>query len=247
VNQEVLVSSLPQLDEECFFIAPIGKEGSPERNRSDGVLEFIVARAAQEMGMRAVRGDQLAEPGQITLQVIQHVLGAKAAVADLTGLNPNVYYELAIRHTARLPTVLIAEQGEQLPFDIAQMRTIFFSHTDLRSADQCRIEIVRHLRGAFDGAVDSPIAAAVDLQRLQAGNTVERNVAQLVTSVSTLHKVLANVRSDVRQAIYRLSLSAVVQTVDRLRVAERQLDDLTRQAEQREIPRRWSGLGRCAR
>jgi hypothetical protein len=32
------VSSLPQLDEECFFIAPIGKEGSPERNRSDGVL-----------------------------------------------------------------------------------------------------------------------------------------------------------------------------------------------------------------
>jgi hypothetical protein len=199
------------------------------------------------MGMRAVRGDQLAEPGQITLQVIQHVLGAKAAVADLTGLNPNVYYELAIRHTARLPTVLIAEQGEQLPFDIAQMRTIFFSHTDLRSADQCRIEIVRHLRGAFDGAVDSPIAAAVDLQRLQAGNTVERNVAQLVTSVSTLHKVLANVRSDVRQAIYRLSLSAVVQTVDRLRVAERQLDDLTRQAEQREIPRRWSGLGRCAR
>lgn len=117
--------SLPGLEQECFFIAPIGPDGSEERNRSDGVLEFIVARAASELGLQAVRADQLAEPGQITLQVIEHVLGAKAAVADLTGRNPNVYYELAIRHTAKLPTVLICEQGEELPFDIAQMRTIF--------------------------------------------------------------------------------------------------------------------------
>jgi hypothetical protein len=182
------VSSLPTLEQECFFIAPIGKDGSEERNRSDGVLEFIVARAAQELGLRAVRADQLAEPGQITLQVIEHVLGAKAAVADLTGRNPNVYYELAIRHTAKLPTVLICEQGEHLPFDIAQMRTIFFSHTNLRSADHCRTEIVRHLREALDGAVDSPVAASVDLQRLQAGNTVERSIAELVTNVAELEK-----------------------------------------------------------
>jgi hypothetical protein len=183
-----LVLALPKLEEECFFIAPIGQDGSEERNRSDGVLNFIVARAAEELELRAVRADQLAEPGQITLQVIQHVLGAKAAVADLTGRNPNVYYELAIRHTARLPTVLIAEQGEHLPFDIAQMRTIFFSHTDLQSADRCREEIVRHLREALDGAVDSPIAASIDLQRLQSGNTAERNIAELVTGVAALEK-----------------------------------------------------------
>jgi hypothetical protein len=94
---------IPALEKECFFIAPIGKEGSPERNRSDGVLDFIVARAAQELELTAVRADQMGEPGQITLQVINHILGARAAVADLTGLNPNVFYELAVRHTARLP------------------------------------------------------------------------------------------------------------------------------------------------
>jgi hypothetical protein len=151
-----LVSALPKLEEECFFIAPIGPDNSEERNRSDGVLEFIVARAAEELSLRVVRADQLDAPGQITAQVIQHVLGSKAAVADLTGRNPNVYYELAIRHTAKLPTVLIADEGEVLPFDIAQMRTIFFSHTDLRSADHCRTEIVRHLRQALDGARGLP-------------------------------------------------------------------------------------------
>jgi hypothetical protein len=184
----------PKLDEECFFIAPIGKEGSEERYRSDGVLEYIVAPAASEVGLQAVRADKLAEPGQITVQVIEHILGARAAVADLTLRNPNVYYELAVRHTARLPTVLIAEQSEQLPFDIAQMRTIFFSHTDLASAARCRTEIVHQLREALDGAVDSPIATTVDLQRLQAGNTVERNVAELITGVADLSKTVTEMR-----------------------------------------------------
>lgn len=195
--------SLPTLEQECFFIAPIGQDGSEERHRSDGVLRFIVARAAQELGLQAVRADQLAEPGQITAQVIQHVLGAKAAIADLTGRNPNVYYELAIRHTAKLPTVLICEQGEELPFDIAQMRTIFFSHTDLHSADYCRTEIVRHVREALNGAVDSPVAASVDLQRLQAGNTMERSIAELVTGVTDLQKAMHDIGVVVRSALGR--------------------------------------------
>ena len=88
--------------------------------------------------MSSVATDQISEPGQITLQVIDRVLRARAAVADLTGSNANVYYELAIRHTAKLPVALIAEKDRQLPFDIAQMRTIFVDHTDLASADSCR-------------------------------------------------------------------------------------------------------------
>lgn len=179
--------AVPALDDECFFIAPIGKEGSPERNRSDGILDFIVGRAAQELNLKAVRGDQIGEPGQITLQVIAHILGAKAAVADLTGLNPNVFYELAVRHTARLPVVLIAEKDCKLPFDIAQMRTIFFDHTDLRSADQCRRDIVAQLREALNnGIVDSPIATSIEVRALQGGTAVERNIAELVTTIEAI-------------------------------------------------------------
>lgn len=184
-----MAPGLPALTDECFFITPIGKDGSPERKRSDGVLEFIVSRAASAVGLSAVRADQIAEPGQITLQVIEHVLGARAAVADLTGLNANVFYELAIRHTARLPVVLIAEKDCTLPFDIAQMRTIFFDHTDLASADQCRREIEAHLEEALNnGAVDSPIATTIDVSTMQSGSIVERNVAELVTTAEELLK-----------------------------------------------------------
>src|SRR5436305_380329 len=83
-------SRSPALEKECFFIAPIGEPGTEDRKRSDGVLKFIVKRAAEELNLEAVRADEIAQPGQITLQVISHILGAHAVVADLTGRNPNV-------------------------------------------------------------------------------------------------------------------------------------------------------------
>ena len=185
-----------ELDSECFFITPIGADGSEVRKRSDGVLKFIVGRAAAELELTAVRADEIAEPGLITRQVLDHVLGAKAAVADLTGHNANVFYEMAVRHAAKLPVVLIAEIGVVLPFDIAQMRTIFFDHTDLESADKCRTEIVKHLREAIDnGAVDSPIATSLDVQALQAGSAVERNVAELITAFESMSRVQTRMAS----------------------------------------------------
>jgi hypothetical protein len=198
-----MAAELPVMDQECFFIAPIGAEGSKERERSDGVLDFIVAKAAEELGLVAVRADRLGEPGQITLQVIAHVLGARAAVVDLTGANPNVYYELAIRHTASLPTVLIAEETEKLPFDIAQMRTVFFDHENLRSADRCRQDIVTQLQRALSGAVDSPVRASVDIKSLQAGSSIDRTVAELATTMETVTSVTNETQRMLRQLVER--------------------------------------------
>jgi hypothetical protein len=184
-----VLPELPELEKECFFIAPIGLAGSAERKRSDGVLKFIVGAAARELDLIAVRADQIADLGQITRQVIDHLLGARAAVADLTGLNPNVFYELAVRHTAGLPVVLIAEKGCELPFDIAQMRTIFFESADLESADLCRESIAAQLgRALGGGAVDSPIATSIDMRAMAVGNPLERSVAEIVSAVEGIAK-----------------------------------------------------------
>jgi hypothetical protein len=129
-------------DKECFFIAPIGEEGSEIRKRSNGVRDWVVRPAAKHAGdLKTVRADDVGEPGQITAQAVQHCLKAKAAVADLTGGNPNVYYELSVRHGALLPVVLIAEEGTKLPFDISQSRVIFFDSADLSSAGQAKEEL----------------------------------------------------------------------------------------------------------
>lgn len=60
----------PTIDpaEECFFIAPIGADGSETRHRSDGVRDYIVKPAMQEFGLTVLRADDLKKPGQITLR-----------------------------------------------------------------------------------------------------------------------------------------------------------------------------------
>lgn len=188
-------------DSELFFIGPIGEEGSPERDRSDQVFVGVVAEAAARLGLKAIRGDQISEPGHITTQVIHHLVYARAAVADLTGRNPNVFYELAVRHAARLPTVLIAETGEQLPFDLAQMRTIFFDHRNLINSRSCRDQIEQQLNDAFNGSVDSPIATAVNMHHLQSGSLVEQGIAKLSSTVESLSQNVSSVHSQLADLV----------------------------------------------
>src|SRR5437016_10492301 len=88
----------------CFVISPIGDEGSEVRRRSDQVLKHIVRPAARKCGYSSiVRADQMSKPGLITAQVIQCLVNSNLVVADLTGHNPNVFYELAVRHAIRKP------------------------------------------------------------------------------------------------------------------------------------------------
>ncbi len=236
--------AIPSFNDECFFVTPIGEEGTETRRRSDGVLNFIVAPAAGDLGLTAVRADQIAQPGQISLQVIEHVLQARAVVADLTDLNPNVFYEMAIRHTARLPVVLIAEKGQSLPFDIAQMRTIFFDPTDLASAADCREQISAHLNEALAGAIDSPVATAVNIQALQAGDQVERSVAELVSVVEDLAKQqrgmgdeLRRVRREVRTPVRAYRLPERIFSA--LREIENLVDSLPAEEETTRALRLW--------
>jgi len=172
---------------ECFFIAPIGHDNSEIRKRSDGVRDWIVEPAAEAAAnLNTVRADEVGEPGQITAQAIQHCLEARAAVADLTGGNANVYYELSVRHGALKPVVLIAEVGTTLPFDISQSRVIFFDHKDLRSAGQAKEELQVQIEASLLGTPSNPISDGMRLAQLQSGNVEERVLASIMERMGRL-------------------------------------------------------------
>ncbi|HVE69352.1 MAG TPA: hypothetical protein VNB64_12305 [Solirubrobacteraceae bacterium] len=182
---------LPKPENECFFITPIGEDGSEIRERADGVLSAVVKPAAEQVGLSTVRADHIAEPGQIPTQVIDHVLTAKGAVADLTGANPNVYWELAVRHTAQLPVVLIASESEKgkMPADLFSMRTIFFDETSLKSSSAARDDVAKHLSNAVTGGkVDSPVSTSINLMKLAEGTDVEQTLATILGSIESLQR-----------------------------------------------------------
>lgn len=160
----------------CFVIAPIGDEGSEPRRRSDQVLNHIIAPAAEECGYATIRADKISEPGIITSQIIQHLVEDSLVIADLTGRNPNVFYELAIRHASKKSVVQIIQSGESIPFDVAATRTIQVNYQDLDSVAECKKELINQIRSVEkdQSSVVTPISIAIDLKFLrQSDNPLE--------------------------------------------------------------------------
>ncbi|MFF5313073.1 hypothetical protein [Streptomyces massasporeus] len=119
----------------CFVVGPIGDphaaHGSPEREAYEhhlGIFEQVIAPACEKYGISTVRADSIAHAGDINEQICRHVVEFDLVVADVSGGNPNVMYELGLRHITGKPTIHIGEAG-QLPFDIASIRTIRYQRT----------------------------------------------------------------------------------------------------------------------
>ena len=181
-------------EKKCFVIAPIGEPGSETRKRSDQVLSYVIRPAVEQCGYKAQRADEIDKPGLITSQVIQRVVGDHLVIADLTERNPNVFYELAIRHAIRKPLVQLIRKGEPIPFDVAGTRTIHLDHHDLDSVEAAKNEIVRQIKSLESDSSDleTPISVSLDLQILrQSENPEERSLADLVDAVSDLRTSLS--------------------------------------------------------
>ena len=162
--RDSLAAVTTSLDETCFVISPIGDEGSESRKHADLVLSSLIEPALKSLGLTAVRADKISIPGMITGQVIDHVSRAKLIIADLSFGNPNVYYELALRHAIRKPAVQIIRTADRLPFDVGQFRTYQIDMTDIYSLvpqlDLHRSEITRLCRAAIEegATAESPLS-----------------------------------------------------------------------------------------
>lgn len=150
------VANTDDLTTVCFYVTPIGADGSDERRHADLILGQIVEPAIEglDMGLSVVRADRLTQPGMISQQILRHILGARLVVADLSFHNPNVFYELAIRHATGLPTVLVSRSSDRIPFDIADLRVVRLDMTDLYTfvpqMEAWRAELTQHARQALE-------------------------------------------------------------------------------------------------
>ena len=174
----------------CFVLMPFGRKANPFPGPSqidfDGVYEEIIEPAVRNANLRPLRADQEISSGLIHLAMFERLLLCEYAVADLTTANPNVYYELGIRHAVRpWSTVLICANKSRLPFDIELSRAYLYSIDDQgllsrREGDVreigTRLEDVRRRRGSNQLMEDSPLFTLLrqqgydgpDLTKLQA-------------------------------------------------------------------------------
>lgn len=108
------------------MITPIGDERSDDRELADGLIALLEP-LLDEFGYKITAAHRISATGSITAQIIDLLVNSELVIANLTGLNNNVMYELGVRHATGKHVITIAENGTKLPFDVAQERTIFYS------------------------------------------------------------------------------------------------------------------------
>jgi len=123
-SEEIMNETGVNFEKTCFYITPIGEEESEIRNHADLFYGTFIEPIAEKFNLELVRADRIDKPGFITKQIIEYISKSKLVIADLSFNNPNVFYELAIRHTKGLPVVQIMRTQDKIPFDINQLRTI---------------------------------------------------------------------------------------------------------------------------
>ena len=120
----------PQIDGHlCFVLMPFG-------GYFDDYYEHIIKKAVKAAGLDALRGDEIFSTRSIISDIWQQIWRARIVIADVTGRNPNVNYELGLCHSLSVPTILITQNIDDVPFDYRHRRCIPYDTVGVKWQDR---------------------------------------------------------------------------------------------------------------
>ncbi|WP_421724751.1 TRAFs-binding domain-containing protein [Bauldia sp.] len=193
----------------CFVLMPFGRkpDGSGRTIDFDAVYREIVAPAVEAAAMEPIRADQEEIGGTIHKPMFERLMLCDYAVADVTGANPNVYYELGIRHALRPhSTVIVFADNTALPFDIAAQRGVPYRLDEsgglVDAPGDCDV-IAKRLRAAHENAHDdSPLFQLIDgMPRLEVGHEKTDIFRDRVAVAQSYRRALASARRQGVEAV----------------------------------------------
>ena len=106
----------------CFVLMPFN-------DASKKVYFEAIRPACAQSGFESLRADELLGSFNISREIIEHIFQSEVIVADLTDWNPNVFYQLGVAHAVSNKVIMIIEEENRLPFDIANYRCIRYQQT----------------------------------------------------------------------------------------------------------------------
>lgn len=162
----------------CFVMMPFGAW-------FDRYYQEIYVPAIKEAGFEAIRADELFTTGSVVEQIWDQIQKSKLLLADLSGKNPNVFYELGLAHAARKPVVFTASNVDDVPFDLRHLRVKIYDIREPEWAPRLRQSIADYLRNAIKGpgkSIPHPFRSFVeDLEQEQPASQRVRRVKQNIS------------------------------------------------------------------
>lgn len=150
------------MKKDCFVIMPFSqKPEHPTHTEAHWtkLYETLISPAVKDLSYNCTRSEN--GPFDINHNIIDSLLKADIVIAVLTDKNPNVYYELGVRHALRKKTILLIEKEQSLPFDLGGCGKILYeyekdeewNHIDFRKQLEKFINSLNK-----NGCNDSPVA-----------------------------------------------------------------------------------------
>jgi len=177
-------------EKKCFVISPIGDQDSPERKRADDIFFYVLPEVLEPLDYKLDRADLIDSSGLISTQIIQRLKDDSLVIADLAYYNPNVFYELAIRHVTKKPYVQLRLPNQKIPFDLANTRTIAIDTAELKTVKEAKNRIKGHI-DHMNEATPNPISSALDELFLQGSTDPTDN------SIGEIKKMLSEIGATV--------------------------------------------------
>ena len=144
----------------CFVDMPFGKKtdlASKIEIDFDEIYNKAIKPAIEAAGLEPIRGDEERTGGIIHTAMFARLLLSEYVVADLTMANPNVFYELGIRHAAKpFTTIPIFANLHPLPFDVAMIRAIPYQLENGRLTEKAMEKLRSDLKERLEHATCGP-------------------------------------------------------------------------------------------
>ena len=122
----------------CFVVSPIGETDSEIRSNADKLFKYIISPVCESCGFEPVRVDQINDSDSITQTIIDKLLSSGLVIADISGHNPNVFFEMGYRKCTDKPIIHLKKKGETIPFDVNTVRTFEYDLTDLDNVEETK-------------------------------------------------------------------------------------------------------------
>ncbi|OSI11325.1 hypothetical protein BWD10_02420 [Neisseria zoodegmatis] len=97
------------------------------KSRYDNLIKEAILKARPNI--EVTRADEVSAMGTITTDIVQRIMYSDYIIADVSYPNPNVFYELGLRHACRPGTIIIKDKDAKVPFDIASLRYIEYENS----------------------------------------------------------------------------------------------------------------------
>ena len=190
----------------CFIISPIGQVETEINRKANGLYNAVIKPVLNDLGYECVRADEIDASGSINNQIISKIIDSKLVIVNLSGLNPNVMYELALRHAIGKPVIMLKEGSfSDMPFDIIDQRTILYND-DLNSVVSTQNELRKKIEGIKSNSeIDNPFLTAQKLKK--AMKDVDSQGKENYPDAIVMNEILKEIRTLRNYSIHEKSYS----------------------------------------